>query len=168
MMETPRLLIGPLEDEDFDAMFAFWSDAETLLHFPRPWTRKEVQDLIDKHGPMAHETGLGFQAVIRRETNELIGDCGITIQNIDGVDEHEIGYHFSRHHWGHGYATEAAQALKAFGFDKLGLKKLCSYMADDHHPSRRVAERNGMTLEKRYNNPGNRDLPTVMYSVFSD
>ncbi len=48
----------------------------------------------------------------------------------------------------------------------MGLNKLCSYMAADHWPSRMVADRNGMAVEKIFNNPRNRDLPTVVYTIY--
>ena len=55
--------------------------------------------------------------------------------------------------------------MKKYGFNTLGMNKLCSYMAADHWPSRMVAERNGMTIEKKFNNPQNRNFQTVVYSI---
>jgi hypothetical protein len=48
----------------------------------------------------------------------------------------------------------------------MGLKKLFSYMAADHWPSRMIADRNDMVVEKTFNNPWNRDLPTVVYTIY--
>lgn len=164
-LETERLLIRPFRDDDVEAVFAYFGNAANLEHFPKPFTRDEVVQFVIENGKLTNECGLGFQAVVLKSTGELIGDCGITHQEIDGELEHEIGYHFHMDHWGKGYATEAAQCLKKFGFGKLGIDRLCSYMAADHHASRRVAERNGMTLEKTYNNPRNRNLPTTVYAI---
>ena len=167
-LKTERLRIRALRENDVDAVFSFFGNAANLEHFPAPFTREEVSDFVSKNGDLTRGCGLGFQAVVLKSTGELIGDCGITIQNIDGIDEHEIGYYFHMAHWGNGYATEAAQCLKEFGFETLGLKRLCSYMAEDHHPSRRVAERNGMKLGKTFNNPNNRNLPTTVYAISHD
>lgn len=164
-LETERLILRPLEAGDIDAMHSFWGNAENMSFFPEPLAREAVAGIIEKHGRLAREQGLGIWAVLLKETGALIGDCGITIQCIDGEDRHEIGYHFHRDHWGRGYATEAAQAMKRYGFEKLRLKQLFSYMEDRHEKSRRVAERNGMSLWKTFANPRNRDLPTTVYSI---
>ena len=94
----------------------------------------------------------------------MIGNCGITIQHIDGKDEYEIGYHIHKDYWNKGFATEAARSVMEYGFNSLKLEKLCSYMAKDHSASREVAEKIGMTLENIYNNPNNRKFPTTVYS----
>lgn len=164
-IESERLILRPLEPEDLDAVHAFFGNAENLEHFPAPFTREEVGKFIGEHGPTARDHGLGFLAVILKSSGQLIGDCGITHQEIDGNMEHEIGYHFHMAHWGNGYATEAARRMKQFGFEELQLDRVCSYMAEDHIPSRRVAERNGMTVDNIYNNPRNRNLPTTVYAI---
>jgi len=164
-LESERLILRPLAPEDLDAVYSFFGNAKNLEHFPAPFSRQQVTDFIARHGPTARENGLGFLAVLLKSTGALIGDCGITLQEIDGTMEHEIGYHFHMDHWRCGYATEAAQRMKQFGFEELQLERICSYMAEDHGPSRRVAERNGMTVDKIYNNPRNRNLPTTVYTI---
>jgi [ribosomal protein S5]-alanine N-acetyltransferase len=52
-----------------------------------------------------------------------------------------------------------------YGFEILALRRLCSYMASDHRQSRRIAEKLGMTLEKQYRNPRNRDFLTCVYAI---
>ena len=110
---------------------------------------------------------IGFFAVFLKNSNILIGNCGISIQNIDGINEFEIGYYFNKNHWGLGYASEATIAMKHYGFKNLNLKKLCSYITKDNFASRAVAEKNGMKLEKLYNNPLYRNLPTTVYSILN-
>jgi RimJ/RimL family protein N-acetyltransferase len=106
--------------------------------------------------------------VLEKATGEFVGECGITIQDIDGVKEHEVGYKIAKEKWGRGYAHEAAAALVQYGFGTLGLSRLCSYMASDHLQSRRVAEKLGMVLEKEYRNPRNRDYLTCVYAIHRD
>ncbi|MBG90077.1 MAG: GNAT family N-acetyltransferase [Verrucomicrobiales bacterium] len=165
LLETERLHLRPLEPGDAQALHSVLGDAETMSFYPEPWSLEIVQRLIEHQSGLYQSNGIGWFAVLLRDAGELIGDCGISHQNIDGVAEFEIGYHIHRDHWGKGYATEAAREIKRYGFEDLYLKKLCSYMAADHLASRRVAENNGMTLEKTYNNPRNRDLPTTVYSI---
>jgi RimJ/RimL family protein N-acetyltransferase len=102
-----------------------------------------------------------------KHSGEYVGDCGITIQVIDGEEEFEVGYRVRKEYWGQAFAPEAARAMVEYGFKKLGLKKLCSYMAKDHHQSRRTAEKAGMMLQKEYRNPNNRDILTTVYAIYN-
>lgn len=165
ILKTDRLTLRELDHSDHEALMAILSDKETMSHYPAPYTSEEVTTFIQKNIERYKRINCGLWACELIKTNELIGDCGITIQNIDGVNEYEIGYHFHKEHWGNGYATETATAVKDYGFENLGLTKLCSYMAEDHLASRNVAERNGMKIEKRFLNPRNRNFPTVVYSI---
>ena len=131
-------------------------------------TKNNHEKLISKNIERYVEIGCGLWAIILKSEDKLIGDCGITIQDIDGQKEYEIGYHLNKNYLGNGYAAEAAAAVKEYGFDTLNLEKLCSYMAEDHTTSRAVAERNGMIIEKTFNNPRNRNFPTVVYSIRND
>ena len=90
--------------------------------------------------------GFGLWGVVLRECNFLIGDCGLTMQNINGSLEPEIGYHINRKYTGKGYATEAARACRNYAFDILKLPKLYSYMKYTNIASAKVAEKNGMKL----------------------
>jgi [ribosomal protein S5]-alanine N-acetyltransferase len=164
-LQTERLLLRVLEPEDADALYAVLGDPVTMSHYPEPWSLVGVHELIAAHRTLYETARIGWFAMVLRETGKLIGDCGISFQNIDGVAEFEIGYHTRRDFWGKGYASEAAQEVKRYGFEELGFRKICSYMAADHLASRRVAEKNGMILEKTYDNPRNRGLPTTVYSA---
>lgn len=154
-----------MEPADAADLHAVLGDPETMAHYPEPWSLETVRRIINKSRELHDAHGIGWLAMLERGSERVIGDCGISFQNIDGEAEFEIGYHVHRDCWGRGFATEAARAVKRHGFEELRLRKLCSYMAEDHLASRRVAEKNGMTVEKTYRNPRNRDLPTVVYSA---
>ena len=76
----------------------------------------------------------------------MIGQCGLTMQPWRDAQVLEVGYLFNRAHWHHGYATEAARACMDYAFTRLGAHEVCSIIRETNLPSRRVAERNGMTL----------------------
>ena len=95
---------------------------------------------------------------------DLIGDCGITRQEVDGEHFYEIGYHLRRDYWGQGFATEAACACRDWGFAHLKAERLISLIRPENLPSRRVAERNGMTIWKEIIWRG---LPHLVYSISS-
>jgi RimJ/RimL family protein N-acetyltransferase len=83
-----------------------------------------------------------------KSTGEFLGDCGVTVQLVDAVEELEIGYHLRRDRWGHGYATEAAQACRDWSFAHRNMDHVISLIRPENMPSRSVAERNGMTIWK--------------------
>ena len=165
MIETDRLTLRPLRETDFEALKCIWGDSETMSFYAESYSDERIEEAISKQIATYEKYGYGLFAVLEKENGSLIGDCGITIQNIDQTNEFEIGYHINKQHWGFGYATEAAQAVKQYGFKTLEIKKLFSYMESTHKQSRRVAEKIGMKLEKEYMNPNNRNLATTVYSI---
>ena len=92
--------------------------------------------------------GHGLWAMVLKESGELIGDCGCTLQEVDGAYHVEIGYHVRRDLWGGGYATEAAQACTQYAFTTLGFDRVISLIRPENLQSIRVAEKNGLTCEK--------------------
>jgi len=84
---------------------------------------------------------------------------------VDGANEVEIGYHVHRDQWGQGLATEAARACRDFGFSHLSVERLISLIRPENQASRRVAEKNGMTIWKEVIRVG---LPHLVYSIRRD
>jgi RimJ/RimL family protein N-acetyltransferase len=162
MIETKRLKLREFTEDDVDSLAAIFADHETMKFYPATKDREETVRWIEKNVERYKKYGFGLWAVVRKDNDEFIGDCGITMQNIDGEEKPEIGYHIRRDYWGQGYATEAASACKEHAFNKLGLEEAFSYMRSDNLASRRVAEKIGMTLRKEYINNG---YPTVIYSI---
>ena len=165
MIETDRLFLRPFQESDFEDLKSVWGNRETMSFYPEPYSDERIREGISKQINTFEKHGYGLFAVLDKNTGAFLGDCGITIQDIDGVEEYEIGYHIKKEHWGLGYAPEAARAVKRYGFETLKLRKLSSYMESAHKQSRKVAEKIGMKLEKEYLNPNNRNLPTTVYSI---
>lgn len=164
-LETSRLLLRPYEEADLHDALSVLGDPETMSFYPQPYSERQVAAMIRQSIETYRRYGYGRFAVIEKLGGEFVGDCGITIQDIDGTQEYEVGYRIDKSRWGRGYAHEAAAALVKYGFEVLALERLCSYMASDHHQSRRIAEKLGMTLEKQYRNPRNRNFPTCVYAI---
>jgi RimJ/RimL family protein N-acetyltransferase len=167
-LETTRLWLRPYLETDVEDAVRVLGDAQTMSFYARPYSTDEVLALIRKSMETYRLHRFGLFAVVERSTGDYVGDCGITIQEVDGRNEHEVGYRIGRRHWGQGYAVEAGQAVVKYGFEALGLNRLCSYMASDHHQSRRVAEKLGMVLEKQYHNARNRGYLTCVYAISRD
>lgn len=167
-IETSRLYLRPYEEADLRDALAILGDGETMSFYPQVYSEERIAAMIRQSIETHRRHGYGRFAVIEGVSGELIGDCGITIQDIDGKEEYEVGYRVGKSRWGRGYAHEASAAVVKYGFEVLALSRLCSYMASDHRQSRRIAEKLGMTLEKQYRNPRNRDLLTCVYAIHRD
>ena len=85
-----------------------------------------------------------------------MGQCGLTVQEVEGKEEIEIGYLFLRKSWGQGLATEAARAVRDHGFHTLGYARLISLIDPGNLASRRVAEKVGLRQEKEVEKWGKR------------
>jgi ribosomal-protein-alanine N-acetyltransferase len=148
VLQTERLSLREFVSEDLDALATTLSDPQTMRYYPAPFDRAAVADWIQRNRTRYANDGYGLWAMILNSTHELIGDCGLVRQSVDGVDEIEIGYHVRRDLWGQGYATEAARACRGYGFATLGANRLISLIRPENLPSRRVAEKNGMIIWK--------------------
>jgi RimJ/RimL family protein N-acetyltransferase len=148
VLQTQRLTLREFEPEDVDALATILSDPETMRYYPMSFDRAAVADWIRRNRTRYANDGHGLWAMIRNSTGELIGDCGLVRQSVDGSDEIEVGYHVRRDLWGHGYATEAARACSDYGFANLKVDRLISLIRPENLASCRVAEKNGMTIWK--------------------
>ena len=90
-----------------------------------------------------------------KETGEFIGDCGLTLQNIDGEMLPEVGYHIHKKYWRRGFGKEAARAARDWAFLNTKYNVLYSYMKYTNEGSWRTAMANGMKKVKEYPDPKN-------------
>ncbi|MBW4620190.1 MAG: GNAT family N-acetyltransferase [Cyanosarcina radialis HA8281-LM2] len=146
VLETDRLILRELTLNDVDDLLKVLGDREAMKFYPQPFDRPMTQAWIERNIDRYKQNGFGLWATILKESNKLIGDCGLVVQQVNGVEEVEIGYHIRRDLWGRGLATEAAQACRDWGFDRLGGDRLISLIHPGNIASRRVAEKVGMSL----------------------
>lgn len=148
-LETRRLFLRKFDNSDLDLLMPIMGDPEVQKFSPYGCEdRIGIQKFLDGCKLREARDGVTQYAIILKETNELIGDCGITIQQVDGISEYEIGYKLARKQWGQGYATEAAVACRDFGFEQKNIQRFISIIDPKNISSIRVAARVGMTLEK--------------------
>lgn len=165
VLETSRLILREFTTEDADALARVLSDPETMRFYPAPYDRAEVEEWIARNIRRYKECGHGLWGMILKSSGELVGDCGLTPQSVDGLMEIEIGYHLRRDLWGHGLAPEAARVCRDYGFSNLSVDRIISLIRPENIPSRRVAEKNGMTVWKEIIW---RDLPHLVYAIQRD
>jgi [ribosomal protein S5]-alanine N-acetyltransferase len=162
VLETARLTLRYLTDDDVEAIFAVIGDPETMKFYPQRFSRDDAVRWVTRNQERYRHEGHGLFAVVLKSNGEVIGNCGVVRQNVEGESLLEVGYHFRRDYWGHGYATEAARACMTYAFGQLGAEKVVSLILPENLPSRRVAERNGMTVERQVIF---HDLPNLMYAM---
>ena len=164
VLETERLLLRRLTQGDFEALCKILKDEETMTAYEGAFTDEEVQQWLDRQLARYAQWGFGLWAVVLKETGEVIGQCGLTMQPWKEREVLEIGYLFQRRYWHQGYATEAARACKRYAFDVLKAEEVCSIIRDTNTASQRVALRNGMTaadtFTKHYRGV---DMPHIRY-----
>ncbi len=153
--ETGRLILRPYILEDFAALHAIFSDPDIMRYYPSPFPEEKTRQWIRRNLRRYEEDGFGLWAVILKETGQLIGDCGISLQPIHGKMLPEIGYHLHRDFQGRGYATEAARFCVKLAFDTFRFPAVYCYMKHDNWPSMGVACRLGMILTEIYPDPVN-------------
>lgn len=150
VIATKRLYLRKMTEDDFSALFAVLADREIMQHYPYIFDETRVRDWISRNQQRYLRDGFGLWAVCLRETGEMIGDCGLTMQNIDGMMLPEIGYHIRRDCQHRGYAREAASAVMDWAFLTQDVDALYSYCKYTNVPSYRTAESVGMRFIKTY------------------
>jgi RimJ/RimL family protein N-acetyltransferase len=146
-VETDRLVLRGFLDRDRAPFAALNADARVMEHFPNALTRGESDELVDRFGQRWDEDGLGLWAVERRDDGAFLGFTGLAPPRFeaDFTPCVEVGWRLAAEAWGHGYATEAARAALAFGFEVRGLSEILSWTVPANLRSRAVMERIGMT-----------------------
>jgi RimJ/RimL family protein N-acetyltransferase len=149
VLETPRLRLRHLrhDETDIEAISAIFSDPVVTQFFPSTYSRIDVDKFIQRQLNRYAGYGYGLWAVTLKTNGQVIGDCGLVSQVVNDIEEVEVGYHFNRSFQRLGYATEAAIGCMNLAFDQLGLSRLISMIRPENVPSRRVAEKNGMTVK---------------------
>lgn len=149
LQHTERLIIRRLTLTDIDTWKKFLSNEEATKHFPENYRTAEKAEWWIKNQLERYQVnGYGLMALESKLTGELIGQCGLLDQEVDGVNEVEIGYHVMPEYWAKGYATEAARFFKWYAFRNDIAKSVISIIHPENVGSQMVASRNGMTKEK--------------------
>jgi len=150
MIETNRLILREMREDDFDALYAVLSDSDIMKHYPYVFDAARVEKWILTNMERYRVFGFGLWAVVLKDTGEMIGDCGLTMQNINGFIRPEIGYHIRADRQRRGYAKEAACAVRDWTFANTTFQILYSYMKAGNIPSIKTAEAIGMHFAESY------------------
>ena len=132
IIETERLMLREYTLNDLDALYEIMSDPETMQHYPAPFDMDRTRGWISWNLDNYKRYGFGLWAVTLKGTGTFIGDCGITIQDIDGDMLPEIGYHIHKAHQRQGYAKEAARAVRDWVFGNTDYDVIYSLSGNCH------------------------------------
>lgn len=165
--ETERLYMREMTQDDFPFLCRILQDKRVMYAYAHAFSHTEVQDWMDKQLFRYKTYGYGLWAVVQKgETDKMIGQCGLTLQDWNGKQVPEIGYLLQYDYWHQGYAAEAAKGCKQYAFEALGFSEVFSIIRDNNFASIRVAKRNGMkkcgAFTKHYYQI---DMPHVVYGV---
>jgi ribosomal-protein-alanine N-acetyltransferase len=144
-LETERLLMRPFSLDDKESIFNIMKDKEMFEYTPdEPWKSFDNAEgfinLVLWLYDSEHEAFRHFFAVTEKESERIIGMCGV-----GGIDydrsENEVFYHIGNDYWGKGYATEAAAAMLGYYFEQLGLSKIIGAVHPENKASIRVMDK---------------------------
>lgn len=138
-IETQRLLIREMTEQDFETLYRVLADPDIMQHYPYTFDEARVRGWISRNMDRYKTFGFGLWAVCLKETGEMIGDCGLTMQLINGEIKPEIGYHIRKDQQRKGYAKEAAIAVRDWTFRNTPFNMIYSYMQYTNEPSAKTA-----------------------------
>ncbi|PYJ33851.1 MAG: GNAT family N-acetyltransferase [Verrucomicrobia bacterium] len=162
-LETDRLILRSFRKRDVDAMAQLFANPDFMRFSLGVFTqRKQTVAFIEK--VMSWDrAGIPSQfAVIPRGKDTIIGYCGFFYHPEQGIQDIEIGYRLHPDYWNRGLITEAARTVRDHGFRDRNLSRVISLIHPENLPSRRVAEKNGMKIEKKITFRG---FPTLVFAM---
>lgn len=150
ILKTERLYLREMNQSDYESLCRILQDNETMYAYEGAFTDTEVQEWLDRQIARYNKYNFGLWAVILKDTDKMIGQCGLTMQPWKDTEVLEIGYLFEKAYWHNGYATESARACKKYAFEILKANEVCSIIRDTNTASQNVALRNGMKIEDKW------------------
>ena len=166
VLETQRLVLRRMEETDLPALRKILQDADVMYAYEHAFSEEETVSWLNRQLDRYQQHGFGLWAVVLKENGEVIGQCGLTIQNVPQGEVLEIGYLFQKAYWHRGYAAEAAVGCKRYAFDVLRADEVFSIIRDSNIASQNVAKRNGMKERDRFvKHYYGVDMPHILFSI---
>lgn len=162
ILETTRLILRPMTISDFNDLKEVFGDRDTMKYYQENFDDKLIKHWIKANIEREKIFGFSLYSVILKENNKVIGDCGISMQNINGIIKPEIGYHINKSYQCQGYAHEASRRWIDWAFTNTSFKELYSYMVKENIPSIKTAIKNQMKYCFEFIDS---DGPTVVYKI---
>ena len=147
-IETTRLRLRKFTANDLNDLSAIRSDPDVMRYIGsgKPDSLEQVHTTLNKFLGHWEQHGFGRWGVVYKETDVLIGWCGLSY--LEDTGEVEIGYGIAKSYWGKGLVSEAATASIKHGFEELGLDRIVAVAWPDNITSRRIMDKLGMKYVK--------------------
>ena len=149
ILETERLRLREMSPDDLDFLAELVAHPEVMRYWPKCYTREEAANWIQRQLQRYAKDGAGYWLALEKNSGRPVGQAGLLAMQVDGVDELGLGYMMHRPFWRMGFATEAAQACRDYGFSMLGKKRIVCLVRPENLPSLGVVRKLGLTYEKR-------------------
>lgn len=165
VLETKRFILKEWDLDDLAELKRILQDEEVMWAYNNRFSDQDCQSWLNwnLNSYQTHEFGLW--KIIDKETSELVGECGITMQMVNEKEYPEIGYHIKKEYWNQGIATEVAKAVRDFGFKELNLAELIIISRDINLQSMNIAIKSGFTIKHRFLKDNN--IPHYMFYLRS-
>jgi RimJ/RimL family protein N-acetyltransferase len=144
VLQTARLLLREMSLDDLDFMAALLGHPEVMRFYPQSYSRQDAEAWIRRSLARYEKHGLGFWLVVDRAGDEPVGQVGLLIQLIEGIEEMEVAYLIHHPFWRRGYAAEATLAVRDHAFTALDRAHVISLIRPINQPSAAVARKMGM------------------------
>lgn len=161
ILQTDRFRLREFTRSDLEPLAEMVADEQQMTFYPRPKTRDEASQWIDRNIALYEALGFGFWLIESTEP-DFLGYCGIRPLEIEYVEEIEMGWHTRKQVWGQGIATDAAAACRDMAFTRFGIGRLIATIDPAHDASLRVARKIGMRREREALLD---DWPCIVYSI---
>lgn len=166
IFETERLILREMVQSDFQDLAEILQNPNVMYAYEHNFSESDVQAWLDRQIQRYKKYGFGLWAVILKDTNEIIGQAGLTIQPYKNTKVLEIGYLLKEIFWHCGYAKEAASGCKNYAFEQLNRDKVHSIIKADNFASVKVAESIGMRKEDEFiAQYYHGDMPHFLYTI---
>lgn len=161
---TDRLRLEPIGPEHADDLWRLHHYPDVAAWYDGVWSLDQARASAAERARQWDTDGVQKWMAYDRATNELIGRGGVSIQDVDGRQRHEVGWIVRPDLWGRGYASEIGRAGLEFAFGDLGVDEVVAFTEVRNNRSRAVMERLGMSFVREFHHPSD-DVPCVLYAM---
>jgi [ribosomal protein S5]-alanine N-acetyltransferase len=168
VLETQRLILREISLADLDFVAAMLAHPEVMRFWPKCYHREEAADWIKRQQQRYAGHGIGYWLAVEKKSGQPVGQAGLLVLQVDGVEEIGLGYIMHRPFWRMGYAAEAAAASLDYAFKALGRSRVIALIRPENVASQGVARKLGMKLEKSTHHADYQHLVFVTLRQLSD
>lgn len=166
IFETKRLYAKKLTADSIFDLKKMLQDPRVMYAYEGVFDDEITEAWLNKMLWRYDEYGFALNGIYLKTTDEMIGQCGITMQEYQNSLVHEVGYLFCADFWHQGYATEAAKAARDYAFTVLKAPRVFAFVRDTNTASMNVARRCGLKaidiIIKHYRNV---TMPHIVFDL---